>query len=108
MGLSCVLECPVCDSHDVRVSFNRPPYEFFYRWQGLQRYRCRECRSIFRIPLRPGETFAKKPARRRRTHRIRRYSNSSPQWARKSMEAALFLMLLFVFYAALKNVGFTL
>lgn len=108
MNLTGVPECPVCDSQHVRVSFSRPVHEIFYRWQGLQRYRCRECRKVFHAPLGPGEEFAKKPPRRRRTHRVRRFRSTSPIWQRKAMEAMFFLMLVVMFYAALKNVGFTL
>lgn len=102
-----MLECPVCNSQDVRVSFSLPVYEIFYRLQGLQRYRCRECRKVFRVPLRPGEDFAKKPLRRR-SHRTRRFRSGTPAWQRKAVEAVFFLILVFIFYAALKNVGFTL
>ena len=107
MNLSGVLECPVCSSQDVRVSRSRPVYEIFYRWQGLQRYRCRECRKVFRIPLRPGEDFARKAVRRRRQG-VHRFKSRAPSWQRKAGEAMFFLVLVLVFYAALKNVGFTL
>ena len=108
MSLSGVLECPVCNSQEVRVSLSRPVYEFFYRWQGLQRYRCRDCRSVFRMPLRPGEGLAQKPARRRRSHRIRRFRSRMPGWQRKTVEAMFFLLLVFAFYTMLKNIGFSL
>jgi hypothetical protein len=102
-----MLECPVCDSENVRVSFNAPFWEFFYRWQGLQRYRCRECRKIFHHPLAPGEQFATKPQRTRRTPRKRERA-----WIKlnngqaRMVEGGLFLLMLVVFYTVLKAIHF--
>ena len=104
-----MLNCPVCDSEDVRVSFNLPPWEYVYRWQGLQRYRCRECRTVFRVPLAPGEEFARKPKYRRRS---KEFDQGVPApdwrhlsgWRQKAVEAAFFLVLVIVFYTALKVV----
>jgi hypothetical protein len=101
MGLTSVLECPVCASENVRVSFSTPPWEPIYRWQGLQRYRCRECRKTFHEPLLPGEDFAPKPARRRRRRALHKERLAVPAWQQKLFEGALFLLLLFFFYAAL-------
>ncbi len=106
-----MLKCPVCDSEDVRVSFSLPPWECFYRWQGLQRYRCRECRAAFHVPLAPGEEFAPNPKRRRRS-RERQFDQAVPApdwrhlsgWRQKAVEAAFFLVLVVVFYTALKVV----
>ena len=101
MGLTGGLECPVCASENVRVSFSTPPWEPIYRWQGLQRYRCRECRKTFHVPLLPGEDFAPKPARRRRRQPLYNSRLTVPAWQQKLFEAALFLVLLGFFYAVL-------
>jgi transposase-like protein len=100
-----VLECPVCGSDKVRFSFSTPAWEFIYRWQGLQRYRCRECRKAFHVPLGPGEEFAKKPPRKRR-ERITTNSLAIPTWQRKLLETALFVAMVAVLYAALRAVNF--
>jgi hypothetical protein len=94
------MECPVCDSDNVRVSFRTPLVESIYRWQGLQRYRCRDCRKVFHVPLAPGEEFAKKPPRRRRT-RVHKEQLGMPSWGRKLVEATLFVVLFIAFYVAL-------
>jgi hypothetical protein len=100
-GLSRVVECPVCDSENVRVSFSTPVVERIYRWQGLQRYRCRDCRKVFHLPLAPGEEFARKPPRRRRRDRLHREDLVLPRWGRNLLEATLFVVLLVVFYVVL-------
>jgi hypothetical protein len=100
-GLSNVLECPVCESGNVRISFSTPPIERIYRWQGLQRYRCRDCRAVFHLPLRPGEELAKKPRHKRRRASLHKERLELPPWGRKLVEATLFLVLLIAFYVAL-------
>jgi hypothetical protein len=99
-------ECPVCDSDNVRVSFRTPVWEFFCRWQGLQRYRCRECRKTFYQPLRPGETFAIKPRRRRRSEGRSKLDINLNSRQRKLLDGALFVLMVVVFYAALKAIKF--
>lgn len=96
-------ECPVCDSGNVRVAFRTPTWDFVYRWQGLQRYRCRECRKSFYHALLPGETFAPKPRRRRRARRREaEVGITLNSWQRKLLEGALFALMVVVFYAAIK------
>jgi len=102
-----VLECPVCASENVRVSFNTPFWEFVYRWQGLQRYRCRECRKIFHYPLVPGEKFATKPRRRRRKSQKQETARTSAgKWRIRTAEAVVFLLMVVVFYTALNALHF--
>jgi len=101
-----VPECPVCDSNNVRVSFRTPPWDFVCRWQGLQRYRCRECRKSFYHPLLPGETFAPKPRRRRRAQRNVEHGITLNRWQRKLLDGALFALMVVVFYAAIKAMKF--
>ena len=105
MGPTDLVECPLCVSENVRVSFSTPPWEPIYRWQGLQRYRCRECRKTFHVPLRPGEDFAPKPARRRRRQAVYQERLAIPAWQRRVFECLLFLVLVFFFYAALAVVN---
>lgn len=68
----------------------------------MQRYRCRECRKSFYHPLRPGETFAVKPRRRRKSQRKAELGMTLNSWQRKLLEGALFALMVVVFYAAIK------
>jgi hypothetical protein len=97
-----MLECPVCESDNVRVSFNTPLWEFLYRWQGLQRYRCRECRKVFHYPLAPGEQFTTKPRRRRSRPRNTTGGIILNGWQAKVLQGAFFVVMVVVFFAALK------
>jgi hypothetical protein len=103
MGSGRVLQCPVCASENVRVSFSRPFWEPIYRWQGLGRYRCRECRKAFHAPLLPGGRFASKAARHRSRKRADAGKEPQPVAPRrkKLFEGALFLILLIFFYVLL-------
>ena len=102
-----MLECPVCASENVRVSFNTPVWEFIFRWQGLQRHRCRECRKIFHHPLAPGENFATKPQRRRRKLQKQETARITlNRWQGRILEGVFFLLMVVVFYTALKAFHF--
>lgn len=102
-GGCALLTCPVCRSEDVRRSYKKPLLDFFKRWRGLKRYRCRDCRKSFYRPLSPTDLPLKRRSRRR--HRAR-FSGWSEVFRnknrRRAFEAILFVSLLIVFYFALK------
>lgn len=99
----CTLTCPVCRSEDVRRSHKKPVRDFFKRWRGLKRYRCRDCRKVFYKPLSPTEVPLKRRSRRRQRALFSGWSELFRiRSQRRSIEVVLFVSLLVVFYIALK------
>lgn len=98
-----MLTCPVCSSDNIRRSRRRPTLEFFKRWRGLQRYRCRECRKVFHRPLLPNEHVTM--SRIAVSGRSSRYAFFGPKRRRHAVELVLFFALLVIFYMAFKALG---
>ena len=96
-----LMTCPSCDSHNVRLSHKHSKLEFIYQWQGLQRYRCRECGLGFRSRLEPEAKQAlhrTESERKKRSRGWKRFIQNPKK--RRFFEIALFLGMLFIFYYA--------
>jgi hypothetical protein len=72
---------------------------------GLQRYRCRECRKIFYQPLGPGQEYAIKRRREGEAEGDTKLEITLNSWQRKLLEGAFFVLMVIVFFEALKAIS---
>ncbi len=98
-----MLTCPVCRSEDVRRSHRNNLYSLIKRWRGLRRYRCRECRKIFYMPLSPLEQAVRKPFKHEPdSDALLLKEPLRKKNQRRIIELLLFLIMVAVFYFVLK------
>ena len=94
--------CPVCGSQDVRPSRRESTFDFFHRWRGLRRFRCRDCRKTFLQPRSAAEREEAEADRKIRKKRSSHSGASRRTRQRRIAELCLFFALLVLFYFALR------
>ncbi len=101
------MTCPWCGSQNIRQSRKESAVEFWHSWRGLQRFRCRDCRRSFRVPVSPAERSLPKPAKSKRSKskRTRGWEALVQKPAqRRAIEVILFIGMLLVFYVIFVSV----
>lgn len=92
------MTCPSCGSPNVRVSKRNPTFAFIHQMQGLERFRCRECRNAFWD--KPPKNDDEERIRRKRQRAWGSFIQSRRR--RGLIEITLFIAMLLIFFVTIR------